>query len=46
VTFENTFWGPTSFTFYLQYFDGNWKIVETKTSDLGTYDPTATPGQD
>ena len=46
VEFENTYWGPMSFTYYLQYTDGNWKIVEELASDLGTYDPTPTPSQD
>jgi hypothetical protein len=46
VEFENTYWGPMIFTNYLQYSDGQWKIVENIASDLGTYDPTPTPGQD
>jgi hypothetical protein len=45
VEFENTYWGPMIFTNYLQYSDGQWKIVENIASDLGTYDPTPTPGQ-
>lgn len=46
VIFENTFWGPMILTYYLQYSDGQWRIVEEQASDLGTYDPTPTPGQD
>ena len=46
VVFENTYWGPMILTYYLQYSDGQWRIVEEQASDLGTYDPTPTPEQD
>jgi len=46
IVFEHTYFGPALHTFYLQFVDGQWKIVDVLFEDLGTYVGTPTPTPD